>query len=175
LYNPFFFKDYPFPAALKKKSPSYNWYISADQIFRSNTEGLEKFSKFFGMEFRISRFSLFDGEKSFDSAVSAKNVKIYMGAGGHCAMIQGRLTKGIVIPKIIIKKTAVLMGKTEILETKEFSKCVIQSFLLIGEVVSFSFRYSSYADSYTDFNEDGTVRGTTASKIDLIKWEVENS
>jgi hypothetical protein len=67
------------------------------------------------------------------------------------------------------------MGKIETLETKEFSQCVIQSFSLVGEIVSFSFRYSSYADTYTDFDEDGSNLGTAATKIDLAKWEVEDS
>ncbi|MDR1983100.1 MAG: hypothetical protein LBQ08_04900 [Holosporaceae bacterium] len=160
---------------MNKDSLSYDWYISADQIFSGDTQGFEKFSKFFGMEFQISRFSLLDGNKISDSAVLAQDVKIYIGPGSHCAMIQGRLANGVVIPKIIIKKITSLMKKLEVIETKEFFQCVIQSFALVGENISFTFRYSSYSDSYTDFSEDGTNLGTAATKIDLAKWKVEDS
>jgi hypothetical protein len=162
---------------LKEKLPktAYDWYISADGIFGGNVNGFENFSKIFGIEFYISRFSLFDGKKSPDSAVSARDVKVYMGSGVHCAMIQGRLAKGIVIPKITVKKTAFLMEKIETLETKEFSQCVVQSFSISGDAVSFSFRYASYSDSYSSFDEKGVNKGKAAAKIDLAKWEVENS
>ena len=175
MYKSFFSNDSVSLATANKTQPNYNWYISADKIFKSRVKGLEEFSNFFGMEFNVSRFSVFDRKKSFDTAVLAENIKIYMSAGGHCAMIQGHLTKSIVIPKITIKKTTVLTGKIEILETKEFLKCVIQSFSLTGDIVFFSFSYSSYSDFYTDFNKDGTTRGTAGVKIDLTKWEVENS
>jgi hypothetical protein len=164
-----------FGKELNEGSANYNWYISADKIFGSDVEELEDFSKIFGIEFHISRFSLFDGAKSSDSAVSARDVKIYMGSGIHCAMIQGRLAKGIVISKITIKKATSLKGKFEILETKEFSQCVIQSFSIVGDTISFSFRYSSYSDSYSSFDLDGTSKGKAATKIDLAKWEVEDS
>jgi hypothetical protein len=172
LKNPFFTKDISPEENLES---SYSWYISADKIFKSNIPGFTDFSRIFGIEFQISRFSLFDGSKSSDTAVAAKDVKIYMKSGTHCAMIQGRLSKGVVIPKITIKKNAVLIGKTETLETKEFSQCVIQLFSVVGDVVSFSFRYSSYSDTYTDFDDAGTNKGTAATQIDLAKWEIKDS
>jgi hypothetical protein len=160
---------------LNESSSIYDWYISADKIFGGGPDGLEDFARIFGIDLHISRFSLFDGAKSSDSAVAARDVKIYMGSGTHCAMIQGRLAKGVVIATITVKKTAILMGKLEILETKEFSQCVIQSFSIVGDTVCFSFRYSSYSDTYAQFGEDGTSKGTAATKIDLAKWEVEDS
>jgi hypothetical protein len=172
--NSFFTKDI-LPKEISDKESAYLWYISADKIFKSNAEGFNDFARIFGIEFYVSRFSLFDGSKSSDSAVAAHDVKIYMEPGIHCAMIQGRLAKGIVIPKITVKKTTFLMGKNETLESKEFSQCVIQSFSSVGDVISFSFRYSSYSDTYTDFDENGTNKGTAATKIDLAKWEIEDS
>jgi hypothetical protein len=158
-----------------KGSTTYEWYISADKIFKSKTEEFEDFSKISSMEFNIFRFSLFDEDKNFDSAVLAQDVKICMGSGSYCPMILDRLTKQSVIPKITIKRTASLMGKIETLETKEFSQCPIRSFSIIGETIYFSFRYSSYSDSYAKFAEDGSKSGTAAVKIDLAKWEVEDS
>jgi hypothetical protein len=174
LKNTFFEKDALKPEMFCRES-TYDWYISADKIFKSSIEGFKDFSKILGMEFHVSRFSLFDGAKSSDSAVVAKDVNVYMESGVHCAMIQGRLAKGIVIPKITIKKTTFLVGKIEILETKEFSQAVIQSFSIAGDVVSFSFRYSSYSDTYTDFDEKGINKGTAATKVDLAKWDVKDS
>jgi hypothetical protein len=76
------------------------------------------------------------------------------------------MAKNIIIPKIIVKKISSLMGNIEILETKEFSQCVIQSFSIRGEIVSFSFRYLSYSDSYVDFGEDGAKQGNVATEAD---------
>jgi len=159
----------------KEETSSFDWIISADKIFSSSMEGFTDFAKFFNMEFHVSRFSLFDGSKSSDSAVSARDVKIYIGSGRHCAMLQGRMAKGVVIPKITIKKVTRLMGEIATLEVKEFEQCLIQSFSVIGKVSAFSFRYSSYSDSYTDFKEDGTKLGTAATQIDLAKWEIKDS
>jgi hypothetical protein len=153
----------------------YDWYISADKIFHSEIEALKDFSKILSMEFHIERFSLFDKAKVSDSAVLSRDVRIYMGSGKHCAMIQGRLAKGVVIPKITVKKTTTLMKKIETLETKEFSQCIVQSFSVVGDIVVFSFRYSSYSDSYTDFSEKGTKAGNAAVSIDLAKFEIKDS
>ncbi|MDR1561392.1 MAG: hypothetical protein LBS23_03495 [Holosporaceae bacterium] len=155
--------------------PPYMWFISADSIFKSNVTEFKDYARIFGIEFCISRFSLFDGSKSSDSAVTAEDVKVYISSGIHSPMIQGRMAKGVIIPKITIKKVASLSGKLETLENKEFSKCVIQSFSRIGEQIAFTFRYSSYSDSYTDIQVDGTKGGTAATKIDLVTWEIEDS
>ena len=90
-------------------STNYDWYISADQIFKSDIEGFEDFARIFKMEFNVARFSRFKESRSFGSATTKQDVKIYMGSGVHCAMIQGRLAKGVTIPKITIKKTATIM------------------------------------------------------------------
>jgi hypothetical protein len=158
-----------------ENSTRYDLFISADKIFKSSITGLEDFLKIFNMEFGVSRFSLFDGAKSSDTMVLAQDVKIHMNSGSHCAMIQGRLAKGIAIPKITVKKVTLLMEKIECLETIEFSQSVVQSFSIVERGVLFSFRYSSYSYSYKDFKEDGTLRGSAAVAIDLVKWETENS
>jgi hypothetical protein len=146
-------------------STSYDWYISADQIFGSDIEGFEDFARIFKMEFNVAKFSKFNGSRSFDSAMIKQDVKIYMGSGAHCAMIQGRLAKKVVIPKITVKKTTTLMGKIETLETQEFSQCVIMSFSVIGDVVSFSFQYFSCSYTYTEFKEDGSQSGTAVAEV----------
>jgi hypothetical protein len=163
------------PAIPDENSARYDLFISADKIFKSDVAGLEDFFKIFSMEFCVSRFSLFDGAKSSDAMVLAHDVKIHMNSGSHCAMIQGRLAKGVAIPKIIIKKATLLMEKIEYLETIEFSQCVVQSFSIVERGVLFSFRYSSYSYSYKDFKEDGTLRGSAAVAIDLAKWEIKDS
>jgi hypothetical protein len=174
LYNSFFPKDSTALATPDENSTRYDLFISADKIFKSNAVGLEDFFRIFSMEFCVSRFSLFDGAKSSDSMVLAHDVKICVASGSHCAMIQGRLAKGVAIPKIIIKKVMVL-EKIECLEAVEFSQCVVQSFSIIERGALFSFRYSSYSYSYKDFKEDGTLRGSAAVAVDLAKWETEDS
>jgi hypothetical protein len=89
-------------------------------------------------------------------------------------MIQGRLAKGIVITKITIKKALFIMGKIETVQVMEFSNCVIQSYQQKGDIILFTFRYSSYSDSHTEF-KDGTKGGTAATQVDLAKWEIEDS
>jgi hypothetical protein len=154
---------------------NYLWIVSADAVFKSNIEGFKDYAKILGMEFNVLRISSFDGAKTADSAVAACDIKIYIHSGAHCAMLQGRMAKGIIIPKITIKKVAMLSEKFEELEKKEFSKCVIQSFYRVGELVIFTFRYSSYSDSYTEIEKDGTKSGTAAIKVDLVSWKIEDS
>lgn len=158
---------------INKNSQQFNWLISADKIFSSNIENFQDYSKFLGLEFRINRFSLFDKVKVTDSAVNASDVKIYITPGRHCAMLQGRMSKGVVIPKITLKKTKSIEGKLEVLESKEFSKCTIQSFERLGEIVIFSFRYTSYSDTYTDFKDNGVKIGTAATNVDLASWKIK--
>ena len=143
-----------------------DWYISVDKIFSSDTEGLENFAKFYGVKFQISKISSQNRNGNLNSAVALQEVKIYIGSGSHCAMIQGRMAKSVMIPKIVIKKVSLLMGKIDILVEMEFSNCVIQSFSIVGEVVFFTFCYMSCYYSYTEFNEDGTERGSVADQVD---------
>ena len=195
--NPFFSSERKLANVSDEISP-FDWYISADKIFASNVKGFEDYCKFYDLEFRIARASQFDFSrrkddsnvdwelsmekegwfnkaKVTDSAVVAEDVKIHMGPGRHCAMLQGRMAKGVVIPKITLKKTQYISGEIAVLETKEFLKCVVQSFERKGELVTFSFRYVTISDSYTDYKEDGTKLGNAAAKIDLSSWKVENS
>ncbi|GHT97868.1 hypothetical protein FACS1894126_2690 [Alphaproteobacteria bacterium] len=176
--NPFFCRD-PLKDNVKYDDNARNhgqfWLISADKIFSSEIEGLKEFARFWDIDFAVTRFSLFDGAKSSDSAVCAKDVKIYMPPGRSCAMLQGYLANGKEISKITIKKVKPISGKFEALEEKEFSKCIVQSFERRGDMAAFGFRYSSYSDSYTDFKEDNSKLGTSATKVDLATWEIESS
>lgn len=165
----------PLANQIEKPELAYIWLISADKIFESNIKGFETYSKFLGVKYRISKFSLFDKTKISDSAVTAEDVEIYITPGKHCAMLQGRLAKCTVIPKITLKKVQNISEKLEVLEEKVFSQCVIQSFQESLEIVTFSFRYASYSDSYTDYKEDGVRNGTAAIKIDFTNWSVNAS
>ncbi len=153
-------------------SSEFLWLISADKIFESTIEGFEEYAKFYSMDFCITRFSLFDGVKSSDSAVCAKDVTIKLPPTRFCAMIQGNLASGKEISKIILKKVTLISGALEAVEEKEFTKCIIQSFERKEEVSSFNFRYTAYSDSYQDYKPDGTKLGKAATKIDLTTWEV---
>lgn len=148
------------------------WLISADKIFESEIKGYKEYARFFSMEFEISRFSLFDGKKSSDSAVCAKDVKIYLPPSRFCAVIQGNLASGKEISKIILKRVEMKEGTLEMMEEKEFVKCVIQSFERKQEIASFTFRYKEYSDTYQDFKSDGKKAGKSAMKIDLATWKV---
>lgn len=171
LVNPFFTNN-----DISDNHPQYTdksaWLISADKIFESDIEGFKEYAKFYFMEYSISKFSLFDGTKSSDSAVCAKDMKIYMPSTRFCAIIQGSLAAGKEISKIILKKIIITGGSIEVLEEKEFIKCIIQNFERKGEVSAFTFRYTAYSDSYQDFKTDGTKLGKAATKIDLTTWEV---
>ncbi|MDR1333992.1 MAG: hypothetical protein LBJ71_02115 [Holosporaceae bacterium] len=127
----------------------------------------------------MSRVSLFDGEKTSDSAVSAKNTKIHMSSGTHCAIIQGRMAKKVVIAKISVKKLASLSGSLEVLEEKEFSKCIVHSFHQVfspdKEEIAFAFSCSSFSDAYTEIKRDGIKGGNAAVKIDFTAWKIEDS
>ncbi|MDR2107359.1 MAG: hypothetical protein LBO73_02475 [Holosporaceae bacterium] len=165
-------EDARFRQPFDAKPIKYNWYISSDKVFSSKVDGMTDFAPISGIEFCVSRFSLFDGTASSDSAVAAQDVKVYMESGPHCAMIQSFLAKGEIVPSITVKKTVIMPEKIQPLEEKVFSGCVVQSFALQGEAISFSFRYSSYSDTYTALDDTGAVKGTAAVKVDLVKWEI---
>jgi hypothetical protein len=149
------------------------WLISADKIFESNVNGFTNYAEFHYMEFFISRFSLYDGMMSSDSVVCARDVKIYLPPSRFCAVIQGNMASGKEISKIIIKKVFPSNGEIAVIEEKEFEKCIIQSFERNRDVVIFTFRYTSYSDSYQDFKHDGVKLGKAATKINLTTWEVK--
>ncbi|MDR1375786.1 MAG: hypothetical protein LBJ45_03165 [Holosporaceae bacterium] len=160
-------------------SSRHMWIISADSVFKSELKGFEKYAKISGMHFSMSRVSIFDGEKTSDSAISAKNTKIHMTSGVHCAIIQTRMAKKAVIPKISIKKLIMLSGNLEVVEEKEFSKCIIHSFYQIfskdEEEITFTFSSSSFSDAYHEIKKDGVKGGNAAVKIDLAAWKIEDS
>lgn len=164
-----------FDEQIARLKHAHDWLISADKIFASNIKGFEDYSKFFGLKYRISKFSLFDKTKVSDSAVNAENVEIYIAPGRHCAMLQGRLAKCTIIPKITLKKVQNISGELTVLDEKEFSQCVIQSYQEELEIITFTFKYTSFSDAYTDHKEDGVKLGTAATKIDLANWKVESS
>lgn len=175
--NPFFAKNDTseiLPGIDSKKiqaSPEFTWLISADKIFESTIDGFTEYSKFYFMEFSISKFSLFSGVNSSDSAVCAKDVKIYIAPKRFCATIQSRLAAGQEIAKILLKKVIIGNDTIAILEEKEFAKCTIQSFERKEEIAAFTFRYTAYSDSYQDYKSDGTKLGKAATKINLATWE----
>ncbi|MBR1734156.1 MAG: hypothetical protein IJ730_01700 [Alphaproteobacteria bacterium] len=148
------------------------WLISADKIFESELEDYKEFARFFSMEFEISRFSLFDGKKSSDSAVCAKDVKIYLPPSRFCAVLQSNLASGKEIEKIVLKKVGFIGEALQTIEEKEFTTCILQSFERRQEVASFTFRYKGYSDSYQDFKKDGSKSGKSATSIDLTTWKV---
>jgi hypothetical protein len=151
----------------------YQWLISADKIFSSEWEDFEDYLRFFDLDFSIYKFSMSAEGKASDSSICAETVKIYIPNGSHCAVIQSHLAQGKEIEKIILKKVSVKLNDTAILEEKEFSKCFVQTFARKRERAVFSFRYSSYKDTYTDFKADGTKKGTAGVSIDFIKWEIK--
>ena len=152
---------------------NYHWLISADKIFSSNIKDFTEFSRFFGMEFGIRRSSIYNEGKHGDSYVCGEEVKIYISPGRHCAILQSRLADKAPIKKIIVKKVASLNQEITVLEEKEYQNCSIQSFERKGENVAFTFRYTAFSDSYTDFKKDGTKLGTSATSIDLVTWKVQ--
>jgi hypothetical protein len=151
----------------------YQWLISADKIFSSEWEGFEDYARFFDLDFYIYRFCMSSEGKVADRNLCAENIKIYIPNGSHCAVIQSHLAQGKEISKITIKKVSSILDNTVILEEKEFSKCFVQTFFRKGESAVFSFRYSSYSDTYTDFKPDGTKKGTAGVSVDFIKWEIK--
>lgn len=154
-------------------SSMYYWFISANKIFSSNIPELKEFSRFYSMEFGIKRASIFNEGKSSDSYICGEEVKIYMPSGRHCAVLQSRLADKSPISKIAIKKAGYAGGELVFLEDKEFKNCSVQSFEVKGDVVAFTFRYTGYSDTYTDYKEDGTKLGTSATDVDLITWKVK--
>ncbi|MDR0556000.1 MAG: hypothetical protein LBG20_03270 [Holosporaceae bacterium] len=141
----------------------YNWYISADNIFKGKVKGLEDFSQIFVAEFNITKSS--PSERSSNPVMVMKGVKIYMPSGIHCAMIQGRLAKSIVIPKIILKRTSVINGKVEIIDEINFLQCIVVLFAIIGDAVSFCFQYASMSYTHTALRPDGNRAGQAMAEL----------
>lgn len=156
----------------KKSENGSFWLISADKIFFSEIKGYEKFSRFIGMEFNIRKFSVYDGDKSHDSSIKSEDVVISILPGRYCAAIEGSLAKGVKISSIILKKVMLIQKKVEVIEEKIFKDCILETFSRKGEIVTFSFRYTSFSDTYNEFKNDGTKLGSSVTEIDLIKWKI---
>ncbi|MDR1335104.1 MAG: hypothetical protein LBJ19_02425 [Holosporaceae bacterium] len=156
-----------------QQQSQYQWLISADKIFSSELEGFEEYSRFFDLDFHIYKFSMSAEGKASDTSICAENVRIHIPNGSHCAVIQSNLANGKEISKIIIKKISFKLNDIATLEEKEFSNCFVQTFSRKGEKAIFSFRYSSYKDTYTDYKSDGTKKGTAGVSVDLVKWEIK--
>lgn len=176
--NPFFleegqktFNDFP----KDTKSSNYTWLISADKVFSSDIEGFEEYARIHHIKYNIYRSFLFEETKTAESSVCAREVHIYMCPGSHCAMLEGRMAKNVIIPKVTIQKIMANRGTTSVLEKKEFKQCVISSFELQDDEINFSFRYRSFSDSYTDYKNGGEKKGSAAVQIDLAKWEIKES
>ncbi|MBO7454730.1 MAG: hypothetical protein K5766_02945 [Alphaproteobacteria bacterium] len=173
----FFLKDDPglFEEKFEEKIRDYKWLISADKIFSSKIEKFTDFAELYHIEYMIYKSFLYDQTKTAESSVYAKEVHIYMSPGIHCAMLQGRMAKSVIIPKITINKVKHIEGKLSILEKKEFKQCMINAFGLRDDTIGFSFRYTSLNDSYNKFNPDNTSAGNAGVQIDFVKWEVKSS
>ncbi len=149
--------------------------ISSDDIFSSDKKDFEKYAQVSHFEYSLSKSYIYGEKKVTSVMLNAEEVKVTMPPGCHCAMLIGRMGKSIVMPKITIVKVIIVNGKSTILEKKEFEKCVIQTFKMENDVINFSFRYSSFRDSYNDLKHDGTQKGNAAVQVDLIKWRLDNS
>lgn len=159
----------------RKECSKYMWLISADKIFSSDVDGFQEYSRLHHINYKIYKSFLFEETRTAESSVYAREVYVYMQPGCHCAMLEGRMAKSVVIPQITIQKTVTLNRKISVLEKKEFKQCVIHSFGIQDDEIGFSFRYRSFSDSYTDYKSDGTQKGSAAVQIDLAKWEIQES
>jgi hypothetical protein len=145
----------------------YEWLISAEKIFKSKIIGFVEFTTIIDLEFDVVQQQVKCTEKSTDPSIVLKRVKIFMTPGSHCAMLQGRMAKGIIIEKITLIKTATVNEKREIIESLEYSHCVIDTFAIYGNEAAFSFQYISCSYSYTEFKADGVRVGNATGKIGL--------
>lgn len=176
--NQFFLRDDPKLFGEKfanEERDKFMWLISADKIFSSKITDYTDFAQLYHIEYMIYKSFLYDQTKTAESSVCAKEVHIYMPSGSHCAMIEGRMAKSVIIPQITINKVCLINGKNVTLEKKEFKQCVINSFGLRDSMIGFSFRYTSLSDSYTKYKLDGSQEGSAAVQVDLVKWEVQSS
>ena len=175
--NQFFLRDDPklFEEKFDVISDNHVWLISADKIFSSEIENYTNFAKLYHIEYFIYKSFLYDQTKTAESSVYAREVHINMQSGVHCAMLEGRMAKSVIIPQITIQKVRFLNKKITILEKKEFKQCVINAFGLKDDLIGFSFRYTSISDSYSKFKPNGTQGGSAAAQIDLVKWEIKQS
>lgn len=155
----------------EKDRAECKWIISADDIFSSKFEGFEKYAELYHIEYFMYRSLLYDQTQTAESSIFAKEVRINMPSGIHCAMLEMRLAKAQKINEIIIKKVGLLNKKNTVFEDKKFKNCTINTFGVKNEIVEFSFIYTSVHDTYSKFLQ-GSKSGSAAAKIDLVKWEV---
>ena len=180
--NEFFLKEDPklFETEFKESRTECMWLISADKIFPHEftifTDKSEKVPCFqlYHLEFMIYKAFLFDQTKTAESSVYAREVHVYMPSGIHCAMLESRMAKAIIIPKITIFKSCTINGDLCALEKKEFNNCVINAFGMKDDLMGFAFRYTSLKDFYIQYKPDGTKEGSASTDIDLVKWEIKS-
>lgn len=156
----------------EKDRAECKWIISADNIFSSKFEGFEKYAELHHIEYFMYRSLLYDQTQTAESSIFAKEVRISMPSGIHCAMLEMRLAKAQKIDEIIIKKVGVLNKKNTVFEDKKFMNCTINTFGLKDEITEFSFIYTAVHDTYLKFFTPGSKSGSAAAKIDLVKWEI---
>lgn len=156
------------------ESDDYTWLISADKIFSGPITAFENFAEIYDLEFVVKEYSIVDGPKFADSLIQACDVIIEMPFGTHCPILQSRLAGRTVIKKLLINRVIKANKQPVPCEELVFEQVTIQSFMLNGKKVKFSFRYNSYSYSCTDLKIDGTKRGTTAVSINA-KWETKES
>lgn len=156
----------------KSKETKFSWLISADSIFESQIKNYEKFARFFYMDFLIEKFSLFEGKKLSDSTIHAADIRVFLEPSRFCASIQSCLATGRKISKIIMEKVEEKSGKVEMVERMECEECYVQSFARTKEIANFTFRCTSYSDSFQEFGIDGKKKGKAAVKMNLTTWKV---
>lgn len=180
--NEFFLKEDPklFETEFKENRTECMWLISADKIFPDEftilTDKSEKVpcSQIYHLEFMIYKAFLYDQTKTAESSVYAREVHIYMPSGIHCAMLESRMAKATIIPKITIFKSCTINGTLNALEKKEFNNCVINAFGIKDDLIGFAFRYTSLKDFYIQYKSNGTKEGSATTDIDLVKWEIKS-
>lgn len=176
--NQFFLRDDPklFEEKFEEGGvDEYLWIISADKIFKGAYKDFPDYAKINHISYMMYKSFLYNQTKTAESSVFAKEVHIYMPPGSHCAMLEGRMAKSVIIPTITLQKVIVIDKKYTVLEKKEFKQCVINAFGMQDHLIGFSFRYTSLNDSYTEFKIDGTQEGSAAVQIDFVKWEIKSS
>ena len=174
----FFLKENPELFSGRPDEPTqkcYEWIISADKIFSSEIDGLKDYARIDHIDFMIYKSFLFEEAKTAEGSFCAKEVHIYMPSGCHCAMLESRMAKNVIIPTITIKKIANVNKKDTVLEIKEFQQCVIRAFGIRNDIIGFAFRYRVFKDQYNNYDAEGVQKGSAAAQIDFVKWEIKES
>ncbi|MBQ3564984.1 MAG: hypothetical protein IJA14_02420 [Alphaproteobacteria bacterium] len=159
----------------EENKSNFLWLISADKIFSSELDKFKDYAPISNLKFHLKRTCVFEESKLAENSICAKDISVYMPSGTHCAMLIGRMSKSVILKKIIIKKVQMINKELLVRETKEFGNCVITSFEEYNEGVVFSFRCQSLSNTYQDIGKKGEKTGQAAVQLNLTKWETKES